>query len=167
MIPWCAVRSKSFRLTRDVETDESASDRVQDQWIRLVWSVSCSEISSVVYLRNVYFSTVANMQMKWHHSEQLRAQSPCSHCLCLVGVVVIVLLSWERKQTLNSVNQWQRELSQVTWMSLHCPDSEGRLGWSREGTASCFKDKSFVSAFKMYMCIFKAVTSVLWEIYSP
>lgn len=34
------------------------------------------------------------------------------------------------------------------------------------GNCFVFKDKSFLSAFKMYTCIFKAVTkySVLWEL---
>lgn len=35
---------------------------------------------SAIYLRNIYFSSVANMQMLWRYSEP-RAQSPRSQCL--------------------------------------------------------------------------------------
>lgn len=105
---------KKFSLNRDGDADGSVSDRVQHPVSQVgLKRQLLRDLISVIYLCNVYFSSVDNMQMQWRYSER-RAQSPCSHSLCPVGVVVIVL-SWERKQTLNSVNQWQRERSQVTW----------------------------------------------------
>lgn len=51
-------------------------------------------------------------------------------------------------------------------VSVHALSGLGRQARVESGrNCFVFKDKSFLSAFKMYTCIFKAVTkySVLWE----
>ncbi len=68
------VGSKSFRQT---ETDGSVSARVQHPMNQVDLKRSHH---SAIYLRNIYFSSVANVQMLWRYSEP-RAQSPRSQCL--------------------------------------------------------------------------------------
>lgn len=153
LMPWCAVRSKSFRLTRDVETDGSVSDWPRSASSESGWFEASAARRSHQSFTYAMFTFRVWLICRWRGIIQssLVLSLPAVTAwpwLCLVGVVVIVVLSWERKQTLNSANQWQRERSQVTWMALHCPDSEGRLGWSREGTASCLKINHFYQPLK-------------------